>query len=126
MNPFTRSLLREVDDAELAAWVRCWDELESLVVDIYRSRHADWEQARAYRHLRRELTDGYSPWQRELAPYWQGLKAGGTSVEQDPFRALFAEEEAASFVDNWRAMQTLPAAREALNSYLLARIEEGR
>jgi hypothetical protein len=126
MNPFTRSLLREVNDKELADWVQGWDELETMVVEIYRTRHADREQSRTYDRLRRDLTARYRSWQQELTPHWRGLKAGGTPVTDDPFQALLAEAEAASFVDNWRAMEILPAAREALNSYLIARIESAR
>jgi hypothetical protein len=37
----------------------------------------------------------------------------------DPFANLLEPAQASDFVDNWTAMQTLPAARESLNMLLL-------
>lgn len=124
MNPYTQSLLVELDDSELAEWVARWDELESLVVEVYCTKRVGGQQAERYPRLRRQLREEYPRWQKRLAPYWRGLKAGGEVVEQDPFRALFAPERASAFSEDWRAMQTLPAAREALNSYLLERLKD--
>lgn len=123
MNPFTRSLLDELDDPGFRAWAELWDQLEMLVVEIYRSKHVGAEEERAYLDLKADLEVSYPEWQDALAPYWAGLKAGGEPVEQDPFVALFEVEAAGDFLNDWQLMQTLPAAREALNAYLLVRLE---
>lgn len=123
MNPFTRSLLEELDDSAFRAWAELWDQLESLVVEVYRAQHVGAEEARGYRHLRAKLEARYPDWQEALAPYWQGLKAGGEPVERDPFATLFEPQEAEEFLDNWPSMQRLPAAREALNAYLLDQLD---
>lgn len=123
MNPYTRSLLKQIEDPALQRWVEAWDELESLVVEIYRTEAAGPQTQKTYRRLKGELADGYGRWRDEFKPHWTGLEAGGEPLEVDPFEKLLEPDDAQGFLDNWRAMQTLPAAREALNSYLLARIE---
>ncbi len=123
MNPYTRSLLERVEDPDLQSWVERWDELESLVIEVYRLEAAGPDDEREYRRLRTELRRDYERWNPELERHWRGLQAGGEAVTDDPFWALLAPKQAGDFVDNWKAMQTLPAAREALNNYLIERIE---
>jgi hypothetical protein len=68
------------------------------------------------------------PWLRErypdraeaLRPHWQATRAAGAPTRDDPFRLLLAVPEPAAIRGDWRAMQHLPAAREAINRYLLA------
>ncbi len=125
MNPYTRSLLNEIDNDDLIAWVQAWDELEALLVEVYRSQAAGPEEQDRYRSLRQRLAAEYARWQSELESHWRGLEAGGDPLESDPFLALLEPAEVDGILDNWQAMQTLPAAREALNSYLIERIEAG-
>lgn len=125
MNPYTRSLLKEIDDEDLTAWVQAWDELEALLVDVYRSQASGPDEQDRYRSLRQRLAAEYARWQRELEPHWRGLEAGGDPLESDPFLALLEPAEVDGILDNWQAMQTLPAAREALNNYLIELIESG-
>lgn len=123
MNPYTRSLLKQIQDPDLRNWVRAWDQLESLVVEIYRTEAAGPGAQKEYRQLKQRLKGGYGRWRENLQPHWQGLEAGGKLLQADPFERLLEPDEARGFLENWRAMQTLPAAREALNSYLISRIE---
>jgi len=62
----------------------------------------------------------------QLAPFWRKAKIKGEVVIKDPFLSLIDKQSAKEFVENWEAMKTLPAAREALNEMLMARIEEKR
>ena len=124
MNPYTRSLLQRIQNPDLCDWVEAWDQLESLVVDIYRSEAAGPGAEEEYGKLKKRLNMDYGRWRQELRPHWEGLRAGGEPVQSDPFQKLLEPENAEGFLENWRAMQTLPAAREALNSYLIALIEE--
>ena len=123
MNPYTRSLLQRIENPALHDWVEAWDQLESLVVEIYRTEAAGPDAQNEYRDLKQRLITGYERWKDELRPHWDGLQAGGEPVQTDPFQKLLEPESAQGFLENWRAMQTLPAAREALNSYLIALIE---
>jgi hypothetical protein len=41
-------------------------------------------------------------------------------VQADPFLAILAAKDASDFAGDWGALQTLPAAREALNKLLLS------
>lgn len=123
MNPYTRSLLERIDDADLRSWVESWDELESLVIEVYRVEAAGPDDERKYRRLRGELRRDHERWKSALEGHWQDLEAGGEPLDRDPFWVLLEPEEVGAFVENWKAMQTLPAAREALNNYLIERIE---
>lgn len=122
MNPITRSLLDKVEDKALEGWVLAWDQVEALIVAIYRGGAVDRTQARSYRRLREQLVRDHSQWSASLQPHWRGAVAGGEPVVADPFLQLLETEEAVGFVGNWGALQLLPAAREALNSYLLERL----
>ncbi|MGA9531448.1 MAG: hypothetical protein WBR18_01920 [Anaerolineales bacterium] len=121
-NPVTNSLLSRIDDESLHRWVDMWGQLERLAVSVYRCERAGWRARRRYRALRRQLNAGYAGWQDEFAGHWEGQTVGGKPLIVDPFASLLAIESASDLVDNWPALQLLPAAREALNGYLVARI----
>ncbi len=123
MNPFTQSLLARLEDSEAEQFVQRWDELEALVIRVYRRGEARPDDLAAYRRLRAWLTGRYPQWRPRFFDYWQGTRVAGQVAREDPFEALFKPDSAGAFVDNWLAMQTLPAAREGLNGYLLARLE---
>lgn len=123
MNPFTESLLRQLEDDQLADWVTKWDELEALIIEVYRAGQVSDSILEEYRGLKEELLAGYQAWRPRLKPHWRDRQAGGRTINNDPFLELLSAEAAGEFVDNWQAVQLLPAAREALNSFLLARIE---
>ena len=119
MNPFSQSLLKQVKDRRLAEFVSYWDALEALVVRVYKAASATAEDERAYTGVRCWLQQHYPQWQEQLRPYWPRTRAGGELLQEDPFMRLLAAEHAAGLVDNWAAMQMLPAARESLNMLLV-------
>ena len=119
MNPFTQSLLSQVKDRHLVDFVTHWDTLEAIVVRTYKGEGASTEDTAEHARTRAWLLLRYSKWQKALATYWPRTRAGGKPVSADPFSSLLAPEHASDFVDNWNAMQILPAARESLNMLLL-------
>lgn len=122
-NPVTDILLAQIDDGPLRRWVERWDELEKLAIEIYRRQRVGWWDKRRYRRLRSRLKFEYRGWRDQLTPYWQRQTAGGKPRLADPFISLLTIERAEDLVDNWQALQLLPAAREALNDYLVSRLE---
>lgn len=120
MNIFTRFLSQFSGDSSLGAFVARWDVVEEVVVRAYRGGEVTAEDGALYLEARGWLRDHYGGWAARLRPYWQNSKVGGTLEHGDPFLFLLAYEEAADFVDNWSAMQHLPAAREALNGLIVA------
>lgn len=121
MNPFSRFLsqfLRPDDDIQL--FIAHWDRLEALVVQVYKRQQVTVEQATAFAESWPWLRQQYGSWQTRLAPYWPEALVGGRPAPQDPFLRLLGADRPESFLDDWEALQYLPAAREALNRYLVA------
>ena len=123
MNPVTRALLKKIDHPGLQAFAEAWDELEVLMVDVYKANGADAAQQAEFADIRRRLAASYPAWQAALEPHWRATTIKGQSLNADPFHALINLDSAEAIVNNWSGMQTLPAAREALNSMLVERIE---
>lgn len=123
MNPFTQSLTRALADPALDAFVARWDALEALVVRVYRGGAAAPADEAEWAPLRPALAGAYPAWAESLAPHWPLTSAGGQPVTADPFVRLMSFTRAADIVGDWAAMQTLPAAREALNRMLVARLQ---
>lgn len=118
-NPVTQSILQKIADPELAAFVTSWDDLESLVIDVFRTRQATPTDEQALSELRPWLAARYPRWRARLEPSWRMSRVKGERVFEDPFLHLLKTETAAEFVGNWDAMRYLPAARQALNLFLL-------
>lgn len=119
MNPFSKSLLAGAANADLAELVGHWDVLEALVIRVFRGKAATDADALAWRNTRAWLRVAMPRWDAALAPHWAGRKIGGQPATQSPFDDLLVPAEATGFAGNLRAMQTLPAAREALNLLIL-------
>lgn len=119
MNPFTQAILKRKKDRRMRDFVRYWDALEALVIRVYKAGCATPEDEKEYRRVRAWLQKNYPRWQRELDPYWRATRIAGEPAAEDPFASLIARSSAAEFVGDWRAMQSLPAAREALNEFLI-------
>lgn len=119
MNPFTRSLMARVTEPALIDFVRQWDELEALIVRVYRAGQATSDDEAAHAQLRRRLLPAHAGLRARLAAYWPRTRIGRAPAQEDPLARLLAIERAADVVGNWAAMQTLPAARETLNLLLL-------
>lgn len=126
MNPFTRHLLRQSARPDLAALAEAWDAVEALVVRVYRGGSAGPGDETEYRKLQSALRIELARWRGELGPLWRSATIGGTPAEHDPFDVVLDRPSAAAFVDDWPAMQTLPAARQALNSLILQPRGESR
>lgn len=124
MNPVTRALIKQIDDPGLHAFVDAWDALEVLMVEVYNANGADAAQQAEFAGIQQRLAASYPAWQAALEPHWRATTIKGQSLDADPFQALMELEKAEAIAENWVAMQTLPAAREALNNMLVARIED--
>ncbi len=119
MNPFTRYLSQWSTDDSFTAFVADWDRLERLVIGVYRAKlavaAAEPEFTQVWPRLRRR----YAQWADPLRPHWQATRAAGAPTQTDPFGLLLAIAAPEAIPGDWRAMQHLPAAREAINRYLL-------
>ena len=125
MNPFTRFLSRHLQDASLTDFIAYWDRLERLVVTVYKRQHALPADEVEWAAVRPWLQAHYPRWQPALAALWPQTIVGGQLAAVDPLAALLTPATAAVFVQNWSAMQTLPAARESLNQLVRQMEEEG-
>jgi hypothetical protein len=115
--------MKQIEDPGLRAFVDAWDELEVMMVAVYKAGGADRSQQAEFADIGARLAASYPEWQALLEDHWRTTTIKGQPLEADPFQALMDLEEAVAIVDNWAAMQTLPAAREALNNMLVERIE---
>lgn len=120
MNPFTRFLSQWLRNDTIEEFILPWDAVEALVIRVYKNGRATAEDEEGYRQARATLQKIYPKLAEGLRPYWQQARVGGRLEHDDPFLFLLTPDRAADFVDNWVAMQHLPAAREALNQYILA------
>ena len=126
MNPFTQSLLKQVKDRQLVEFVTRWDAVEALVVRVYKGAAASPEDEAQYQRSRAWLLGRYPTWRTALGRYWPLTKAAGEPTRVDPFASLLAVTRASDFVENWSAMQTLPAARESINILLVDLLNSGK
>jgi len=124
MNLFTRFLKQWLHDSDLEQLVEHCDALEALVIRVYKREEATAADEAEYQALRRWMEANYPQWQSRLRPHWREAKVAGEAATADPFLQLTAATSAGEFVGNWKAMQHLPAAREALNKLVLQLGEE--
>jgi hypothetical protein len=118
-NPYTHSLAQGTAAADLRAFIELWDRLEALVIAVYRGKSADPAELAEYDTILPPLRRHYSANAARLRPHWRQATVEGRPLEDDPFESLLEADTAARFIDNWAAMQQLPAAREAINRLLL-------
>jgi hypothetical protein len=119
LNPFTQSLLRRLKDPQLVEFVLHWDSLEALVIRVYKGKSAAPEDEVEHSRLRAWLLENYPAWEEAVKTYWPLALIAGQPPQEDPFAFLLAVPRAVDFVGNPAAMRTLPAARQALNQYLI-------
>lgn len=124
MNPFTRGILRRLQNQQVYKFVNRWDALEALVIRVFKNKQATEQDEDEYSKLRLWLLEEYPRWQADLEPHWRQAKVAGEQAHEDPFALLLAVPQARGFLKNWAAMQNLPGAREALNSYLIANFQK--
>ncbi len=121
MNPFTRFLTQWSDDSNgrLRTFITHWDALERIVVQVYRQKLTPEAAEAEYMRVWPWLRQHYGEWAEVLRPYWQQTRAAGAPTATDPFQLLLDIPFPQAILGDWRAMQHLPAAREAINQYLL-------
>lgn len=119
-NLFTRFLTQRNKNKQLAQLVTQWDRLEILVITVFKSKQVTDEDRETYRELRTWLLAHYPAWEAALTPLWKLTLVGGRLAPEDPFRRVFSAETATDLLTDWVAMQNLAAAREALNTLVLA------
>jgi hypothetical protein len=124
MNPVTRQLLARITDRRLIRFVEAWDALEALVIRIYKTGQVAPGDEQTYRRIHRRLCRLLPRYAAALESHWRQTTINGQPVTDDPFAALFAPDDISAFVGDWDMMQRLPAAREALNGWLLDRVNE--
>lgn len=122
MNPVTHGLLQQLNDPQLTAFATDWDTVTELVIEIYQQKSLTVEQQARFFEAQERLQAAYPALATELEPHWRTARIKGELVVGDPFLAVLSKPSAKEFVENWDAMRTLPAAREALNMLLMARI----
>ena len=119
MNPFTKFISQWSADSAFNEFVDQWDRFEQIVISVYRGKLEPYVAGDEYTRVWSWLRARYGGWSDLLAPYWQSTQAAGEPTRTDPFQLLLDLETASAIRGNWKAMQHLPAAREALNRYLL-------
>jgi len=117
-NPVTARLAVGVADPELLEFIRGWDQMEALVIDLYRAGKVQRDQQEAHRRLRRQLLLAYHRWKAHLAPYLQELQADG-GLSGDPFEAILATRRPGKLASSRAGLESLPHARQVLNHFLL-------
>ena len=123
MNPFSKFLRQWAKDATLDEFVAHWDQLEIVVVRVYRQKMPVAEAEKEFAVVWPWLRQQYGMWEGRLRPFWPQTIAGGQPTQQDPFQLLLSLTQPEDILDNWTAMQHLPAAREALNQFILSQSE---
>ena len=120
-NPFTRFLQQWSSDRALQAFVERWDMLEWVVVRVYRKKMTLVEAQPLFDETWPWLRQHYPQWEEALRPFWRQTKVANEPTQADPFLLLLAFSSPEAILENWRAMQHLPAAREALNLFIRSR-----
>jgi hypothetical protein len=115
MNLFTKYLARSRQNQPLHDLIENWDQLEILVITIFKSKENSADDEAVYAKTRAWLLKNYPRWESDLEPLWRQTLVGGKLATEDPFRRIFRGEKSAEFLTDWGAMQNLAAAREALN-----------
>ncbi len=121
MNPFTQFLRQWSKTPDLDTFILYWDRLEKLTIQIYRGKMTVDEAQPEFEVIWPWLRARYGRWQAVLEPFWRDTHAGGQPVQTDPFQLLLEVRSPIDICGDWRMMQHLPAAREALNQYLMAK-----
>lgn len=118
-NPFSKYLSQWSTDADFEAFRSYWDDLELVVVGVYRRKMTIDDAAAEFERVWPWLRTNYPRWQPALEPYWRQTRAAGAPTAKDPFMVFLDKGRPADILGDWNAMQHLPAARETINRYLL-------
>jgi hypothetical protein len=100
--------------------VERWDMVEALVIKVYRSGAASPADETGWQETVAWLREYHPPWAASIEPYWRAVTIKGVGpVAEDPFAGFLQIDSAATFINNWEAMRSLPAIRQATNEWLL-------
>lgn len=121
MNPFTQFLRQWSKNPSLDTFIIYWDRLEKLTIQIYREKMTVDEARPEFEAVWPWLRVQYGRWRAALEPFWQATNVGGQPTQTDPFQLLLEKRSPEDICGDWHMMQHLPAAREALNHYLMAK-----
>ena len=88
------------------------------MIEVYRQKTTPEAAQADYEEIWPWLRRQYPKWQSILTPYWRRSTVDNEPLEEDPFQILLALPAPEGILNNWLAMQLLPAAREAINLYL--------
>ena len=119
-NPFSKYLNQWSDNPDIEQFLSYWDELEFITIRVYQKKMTVDEVQVEFVRVWGWLRENYGAWEDALRPYWQQTISGGQPTQTDPFWLLINKQTPEDILDDWNAMQHLPAAREALNQYILA------
>ena len=119
MNPFSKYLSQWSTDRDFNAFIAQWDRLERLVVAIYRQKVDAGAAEAEFKTIWPELRRQYNVCAEALRPHWLATRAAGEATHVDPLQLLLDLASPEKVTGNWRAMQHMPAAREAINRFLL-------
>lgn len=118
-NPFSQYLRQFAGDRAFDDFVSQWDILESVVVRVYRGKVTAEAVQPDYDGAWTWLREAYPGFEPSLRPYWQATRAAGEPTRMDPFQLLLDLPSPQAIEGNWTIMQHLPAAREAINRFLV-------
>ena len=90
------------------------------MVAVYREKRPVAEAETQFNETWSWLRKQYPRWSDQLRPFWQQTKAAGKTTEVDPFQLILNIQQPQDILGDWRAMQHLPAAREAINQFILS------
>jgi len=120
MNPVTQSLIDQIDNPALLAWVEAWDAIEQVVIRVCKGGAVGKRDEQDFIATKRWLLKHHAAYAPALESYWRrALIKGVGPATEDPFERLLAFDQARDFVDNLDAARLLPAVRQAINEWLL-------
>ena len=90
------------------------------MVQVYSEKLPVVEAAEQFDETWGWLREQYPRWSEQLQTFWQQTKAAGQKTEVDPFQLILDIQHPHNILGNWHAMQHLPAAREAINQFVLS------
>ena len=108
-NPFTQFINRANPDDAFNRFVADWDDLEDLLIDVYRRGVADAEDAAAWETISGRLEVSFPA----VMDRFEGIGA-------EVFQEILALGPLINMVGNREFLKKLPDAREKINLVILA------
>jgi hypothetical protein len=115
-NPFTRFINRSNPGSDLARFIAAWDDLEELLIAVYRRGRPEAPESLRWETLRSDLRKLYPSVRTVLAPHWPAHSPD----DPDPVLAALELGSLDEMPGNLALLKTLPNIREAINRSLLS------